>query len=345
MLLDETFMQRGIELALLGQGEVAPNPMVGAVIVYNNKIIGEGYHQKFGEAHAEVNAINSVLDISVLSESTIFVTLEPCAHFGKTPPCADLIVKHKFKRVVIGCVDTFSEVKGKGIERMRQAGIDVTVGCLENECRELNKHFFTYHEKKRPFLFLKWAQTLNGKLDSGTHDKTITWISSPESKTLVHTWRNKHQAILIGRKTVENDNSSLTIRAISGKNPVRVILDSNLKIPLTYTVFNDEAPTIVLNLLKSEVSHGVEFIQLNEMSPSEIVKALYEKNIISVLIEGGAQTLQSFIDADLWDEAAVIVGTSSFEKGTNAPLLNSQVNHSFEYFGDTISMYSKTKKL
>ena len=341
MLLDETFMQRGIDLALLGQGNVAPNPMVGAVIVYNNKIIGEGYHQKFGEAHAEVNAINSVLDVSVLSESTIFVTLEPCAHFGKTPPCADLIVKHKFKRVVIGCVDTFSEVKGKGIERMRQAGIDVTVGCLENECRELNKHFFTYHEKKRPFLFLKWAQTLNGKLDSGTHDQTITWISSPESKTLVHTWRNKHQAILIGRKTVENDNSSLTVRAISGKNPLRVVLDSNLKLPLTHAVFNDEAPTIVLNMLKSEPVQGIEFIQLNEMSPSAIVKALYDKNIISVLIEGGAQTLQSFIDADMWDEAAVIVGTASFEKGTNAPQLKSQVNHSFEYFGDTISMYSK----
>lgn len=341
MLLDETFMQRGIDLALLGQGNVAPNPMVGAVIVYNNKIIGEGYHQKFGEAHAEVNAINSVLDVSVLSESTIFVTLEPCAHFGKTPPCADLIVKHKFKRVVIGCVDTFSEVKGKGIERMRQAGIDVTVGCLENECRELNKHFFTYHEKKRPFLFLKWAQTLNGKLDSGTHDQTITWISSPESKTLVHTWRNKHQAILVGRKTVENDDPSLTVRTISGANPTRIVLDSALKLPLTHSVFNKKSKTFVFNIKKSEKVQNIEFVKLKEMTPKSILETLYELNIISVLIEGGAETLQSFINVDLWDEAAIITGTTTFANGTDAPQLKSQVNHSFEYFGDTISMYSK----
>lgn len=341
MLLDDKFMQRGIELALLGQGNVAPNPMVGAVIVYNRKIIGEGYHQKFGEAHAEVNAFESVEDKSQLSESTIYVTLEPCSHYGKTPPCADLLVKHKFKRVVIGCVDTFSEVQGKGIERLREAGIDVHIGCLENECRELNKQFFTFHEKKRPFIFLKWAQTINGKLDNGIPDQTVTWISSPESKTLVHKWRNAHQAILVGRKTVENDNPSLTVRAITGKNPIRIVLDSELKLALTHSVFNKESKTIVFNLKKSEVVQEIEFVQLEEMTPKSILEALYDLNIISVLIEGGAQTLQSFIDSELWDEAAIITGNSSFEEGTNAPQLKHKINHSFEYFGDRISMYSK----
>ena len=341
MLSDDKFMQRGIELALLGQGKVAPNPMVGAVIVYQGGIIGEGYHQQFGEAHAEVNAINSVKDKSILSESTIYVTLEPCSHFGKTPPCADLIVKHKFKRAVIGCQDTFSEVQGKGIVRLQEAGIVVRVGCLENECRELNKQFFTFNEKKRPFIFLKWAQTSNGKLDSGTSNQKVTWISSPESKTIVHQWRNTHQAILVGRKTIENDNPSLTVRAISGTNPIRLVLDSELKLPLTYSVFNNESKTIVFNLKKSEKVQNIEFVKLTEMTPKSILEALYELNIISVLIEGGAQTLQSFINVDLWDEAAIITGAATFENGTNAPELKRQVNHSFEYFGDTISMYSK----
>jgi len=334
-------MRRGIDLAMLGQGYVAPNPMVGAVIVYNGKIIGEGYHRQFGEAHAEVNAINNVKDKSLLAESTIYVTLEPCAHHGKTPPCADLIAKYNFKRVVIGCIDTFSEVQGKGIVRLKEAGIEVNVGCLDNECRELNKQFFTFHEKQRPFVFLKWAQTTNGKLDNGNSDQTITWISSPESKTLVHKWRNEHQAILVGRKTVENDNPSLTVRAITGKNPIRIVLDSELRLPLTRAVFNSESKTIVLNLRKTEVNNEVEFLQLNELTPTSILEALYQLNIISVLIEGGAQTLQSFIDADLWDEAAIITGASSFEKGTDAPKLEHKSTHSFDYFGDTFSIYSK----
>ena len=334
-------MQRGIDLALLGQGKVAPNPLVGAVIVHNDIIIGEGYHQEFGKSHAEVNAIQCVSDKSLLSESTIYVTLEPCAHFGKTPPCADLIVKHRFKRVVIGCIDTFSKVKGKGIAHLEKNGIDVQVGCLENECRELNEHFFTFHEKKRPYVFLKWAQTINGKLDNGDSNGAITWISSPESQTLVHSWRNKYQAILIGRKTVENDNPSLTVRAVTGTNPIRIILDSNLTLISNYSIFNSDSRTLVLNLKKSENKNGIEFIQLEDMRPTSILNALYKLNIISVLIEGGAQTLQSFIDAELWDEAAIITGASTFEKGTDAPEIKTKIKHSFEYFGDTVSMYSK----
>lgn len=341
MLVDEKFMQRGIELALLGQGNVAPNPLVGAVIVHQGKIIGEGYHKKYGEAHAEVNAVNSVLDISLLSEATIYVTLEPCAHVGKTSPCANLIVQHQFKRVVIGCVDSFSAVSGKGIERIRESGIDVTVGCLENECRQLNKHFFTFHEKNRPFVFLKWAQTLDGKIDNGNHNQNVTRISSEESKTLVHQWRNNHQAILVGRKTVENDNPSLTVRAVFGKNPIRIVLDPKANLALDYNIFNNEARTFVLNLLKNKTIDNVEYIKLNNLSPISILEKLTELNIISVLIEGGAQTLQSFIDANLWDEAAILQGNVSFEEGTYAAKLNRKSNYSFEYFGDTISMYSK----
>lgn len=338
-------MQRGIDLALLGQGNVAPNPMVGAVIVHNGKIIGEGYHEEFGKAHAEVNAIKSVQDKSLLSESIIYVTLEPCAHQGKTPPCTDLIVQNQFKRVVIGCIDTFSEVSGKGIERLKNAGIEFEVGCLEKECRELNKHFFTFHEKNRPFVFLKWAETINGKLDNGSNNQTVTIVSSPESKTLVHHWRRNHQAILVGKNTILNDNPSLTVRAINGKNPIRIVLDSNSSLTTSYKVFNKDTRTIILNLVKNAFINEVEYIQIRDMTTKSILQKLSELGVISVLIEGGAQTLKSFIDDDLWDEIAVIKGTSTFEKGTNAPQLKSQVNHSFEYFGDTISIYSKTNKL
>jgi len=342
---DEKFMKRCIELALLGQGNVAPNPMVGAVIVFEGKIISEGYHHEFGKAHAEVNAVNSVSNKSLLSKATIYVSLEPCSHHGKTPPCTDLLVQHQFKRVVIGCLDTFSEVSGKGVQRLKDAGIDVTIGCLELECRQLNKHFFTFHEKKRPFIFLKWAQTVNGKIDNDSNDKNITWISSPESKTLVHQWRNNHQAILVGKNTIKNDNPSLTVRAVSGKNPIRIILDSNANLTLDYNVFNNEARTIVLNLVKKETIDNVEYIKLNNLSPISILQKLTELNIISVLIEGGAQTLQSFIDANLWDEAAILHGNVSFEEGTNAPIFSAKSNYSFEYFGDTISMYSKNDKI
>lgn len=345
MLSDEKFMKRGIELAQLAQGNVAPNPMVGAVIVYNNKIIGEGYHQQFGGPHAEVNAVNNVEDQSLLSQSTIYVTLEPCSHFGKTPPCVDLIIKHKFKRVVIGARDPYAEVNGNGIQQLENNGIDTTLNCLENECRNLNKHFFTFHEKKRPYIFLKWAQTINGKIDNGSNDQKITWISSSESKTLVHQWRKQHQAILIGKNTVENDNPSLTVRAVNGRNPIRIILDSDASLKLDYNVFNNEAKTIVFNLIKQEKINNIEFIQLNNMSIEAIIKKLTELNIISVLIEGGAQTLQSFIDTDLWDEIAILEGTPIFNEGTNAPILNKKSNYSFEYFGDTVSIYSKNKNI
>jgi len=343
---DNHFMNRCIELARKGKGHVAPNPLVGAVIVHNGKIIGEGYHEKYGQAHAEVNAVNSVKDQSLLSEATIYVSLEPCAHFGKTPPCADLLAHHNFSRVVVGCTDTFDQVSGKGIEKLQNAGIDVTIGVLEKECRTLNKHFFTFHEKKRPFVFLKWAETTNGLIDSdenkeavtGSNLAGVTWISVPEVKSRVHKWRSEHMAILVGRKTVEADNPSLTVREVAGTNPIRVIIDSQAQLTLDYAVFNDEANTIVINTKKSENLDGVEYIQLDEINPETLLNTLYEKGIQSVFIEGGATTLQSFIDVNLWDEACTIVGQGTFEKGTKAPQIVG-IHTEELFFGDTLKHY------
>ncbi len=243
MVSDEKYMLRALQLAGSGGVAVAPNPLVGAVIVLNNRIIGEGYHRQYGEAHAEVNAVNSVEDPSVLNEATIYVTLEPCSHFGKTPPCADLLVKHRFKRVVIAQIDPFAEVSGRGIERLRNAGIQVDCGILEEAAKELNKRFLTFHMKKRPFVTLKWAQTRDGFIDrdrSETNAKGIQWISQPETQVYTHHLRSTEQAILVGWKTVENDNPSLTTRAFHGKNPLRIVIDPQLKAPKNARLFTDE---------------------------------------------------------------------------------------------------------
>lgn len=341
MSIDEFYMNRCIELARLGQGHVAPNPMVGSIIVHEGKIIGEGYHRKFGEAHAEVNAIHSVEDKRLLAESTIYVTLEPCSHFGKTPPCADLLVQHKFKKVVIGSLDPHSAVQGKGIKRLKENNITVEVGCLENACKTLNKHFFTFHEKQRPYVLLKWAETMNGKLDCGNHAGSVTPISSKESKVLVHTLRNEYQAILVGKKTVEHDNPQLTTRVVVGKNPIRVVLDSELQLNLNHAVFDNSSRTIVLNVIKTERKEHIEFVQLPNMSTQSILNALFDLKIISVMVEGGLQTLNSFIEANHWDEAILLKSKVVCDQGTDAPIINQPINHSFEYFGDTISVYSK----
>ncbi len=293
-------MQRCIDLARLGAGNVAPNPMVGSVIVCDDKVIGEGFHQIYGEAHAEVNALKNVQDKSLLSKSTIYVSLEPCAHFGKTPPCADLIIENRFKRVVIGCSDSFVEVSGKGVQKLKDAGIEVTIGVLEKECRELNKRFFTFHEKKRPYIVLKWAQTKDGFIDKKRSDsiQEINWISAPETKLLVHKWRSEEQGILVGKNTILKDNPTLTVREIEGINPVRIILDSQLELKNSTKVFNSESPTIIFNLIKDEKNDNLEWIKLSDMHVLSILDALYKKNIQSVFIEGGALTLQSFIDSD-----------------------------------------------
>lgn len=341
MIEDVTYMQRCIELAQLGIRKVYPNPMVGAVIVHNNKIIGEGYHKLYGNEHAEVNAINSVKNKSLLSESTIYVSLEPCAHQGKTPPCADLLVHHNFKRVVIGCKDIFSEVSGKGIKRLEHNNIPVTLGVLEKECKALNKRFFTFHEKKRPYIILKWAETKDGFIDKKRTNKIreINWITQPETQTLVHKWRSEEHAILVGSNTVLSDNPTLTVRNVSGENPIRIVIDPTLKCKESSKIFNNESKTIVINRKKSEEKEHLKHIQTEDFSTQNILTLLYKENIQSILIEGGAQTIQYFIDTNQWDEARVLIGQNTFEDGIKSPQLNIQPSSHLDFFGDRIYYY------
>jgi len=345
---DEKYMQRALYLAKLGKGNVAPNPMVGSVIVCEGKIIGEGYHQKCGEAHAEVNAINSVKDKSLLSQSTIYVNLEPCAHFGKTPPCSNLIIDSKIPRVVIGCVDSFAEVAGKGIEKMQKAGIDVKVGVLEQEALHLNRRFFTFHSKKRPYIILKWAQSANGfmDIDRTQSQKGIFWITQAETKTLVHKWRAEETGILVGRKTVENDNPSLTCRDYFGNNPFRIVIDKDLKVDYTdKNVVNQEATTYIFNQKKSEQINTSYFINLDDFSLENILFELYKRDVQSLIIEGGKYTLEQFIKENLWDEARVLTGTTNIFKGTKAPILHQPIVDSYFFGKDRVEIIRNSSKL
>jgi diaminohydroxyphosphoribosylaminopyrimidine deaminase/5-amino-6-(5-phosphoribosylamino)uracil reductase len=340
---DELYMRRCIELAQLGARFVAPNPMVGAVIIHNDIIIGEGYHKMYGEAHAEVNAINSVENKALLSESTIYINLEPCAHFGKTPPCVDLIIENKFKRVVIGCTDPYHEVSGKGIKKLKKAGIETLIGVLEQECLNLNKRFFTFHQKERPYVILKWAQTQDGYIDRIRTEKDtkkgINWISSPETQTLVHHWRSQEQAILVGRKTIEVDNPSLTVREVYGKNPIRIVIDSQLQIKPESTIYSDGVKTIIFNRLKHEENDKITYYKLKSTDTSTILRALYELNIQSVFVEGGSRTLQYFLVNHVWDEARVIVGQTKFTDGVKAPIIQGVPKFSERFSEDTIYYY------
>jgi diaminohydroxyphosphoribosylaminopyrimidine deaminase/5-amino-6-(5-phosphoribosylamino)uracil reductase len=313
------FMKRALYLARLGAGKVAPNPMVGCVIVHEGKIIGEGFHQKYGEAHAEVNAINSVIDKSLLSASTVYVTLEPCAHFGKTPPCADLLVKHQVKKVVICNVDSNPLVGGKGIEKLKNVGIEVETGLLAAEGRQLNKRFFTYIEKKRPYLILKWAQTADGFIAKANFD--AIQISGALSRRFVHKMRSEESAIMVGTNTARFDNPSLNIRFWTGKNPMRVVIDKQLSLLPNAKILDDNQPTICYNLLENKVLGNTIYVKLN---PSlgfveQIIAHLYQKNIQSILIEGGTILLQHFIEAGLWDEAIVLSSPTLLETGIKAP--------------------------
>lgn len=339
---DEKYMRRALQLAKLGGVSVAPNPLVGAVIVHNDQIIGEGYHQKYGEAHAEVNAVNSVKDKTLLSEAEIYVTLEPCSHFGKTPPCAELLIRSQFKRVIIAQVDPFSEVAGRGIEKLENAGIQVEQGILEDEAKELNKRFITFHTKKRPFITLKWAQTKDGFIDldrSKNQEKGINWISQPETQTITHRIRGTEQAILVGWKTILNDNPSLTTRAFKGSDPIRIVLDPQLQAPKEASVFTDGKQTIVLNLLQNGEMNNVRYIRLDKMDSLSVLEALYQNNIHSVLIEGGAATLAHFIESGLWDEALVITGENKFGSGLKAPLISKNPLKTTRFGRDSLSYF------
>ncbi|MDA3615648.1 bifunctional diaminohydroxyphosphoribosylaminopyrimidine deaminase/5-amino-6-(5-phosphoribosylamino)uracil reductase RibD [Chitinophagaceae bacterium LY-5] len=344
----EIYMRRCIELARKGLGKVAPNPMVGAVLVHNNRIIGEGYHQEYGKAHAEVNCINSVSADNkyLIADSTIYVSLEPCAHYGKTPPCADLIVASNIKKVVIGCADPFEAVNGKGIAILKNAGIDVITGVLETECKKLIKRFTTYHLGKRPYIVLKWAESNDGII-AKVNERTA--ISNALSNRLVHRWRSEEQAILVGTNTAIIDNPKLNSRLFPGRDPLRIVIDRQNKLDGSNHLLSDDLPTIVLNDHLNKTNNRKQFIAV-DASESESafleksILKLYEAGITSILVEGGAKTLQSFIDAGLWDEARVITNaTLNLQNGIDAPrLLNSTLIKTLFLDTDRIQYYTRS---
>lgn len=332
MEIHEKYIKRCIELAKNGLGTTYPNPLVGSVIVHNDKIIGEGWHKKSGESHAEVNAVNSVRDKSLLKESTIYVSLEPCSHFGKTPPCADMIVKNQIPNVVIGTVDPFAKVCGAGIQKLKDAGINVIVGVLEEECNELNKRFFTFHTKKRPYIILKWAETSDGYIAplSKEENKPV-WITNKYSRQLVHKWRSEEQAILIGTQTAIDDNPKLDVRDWSGTNPVRIVLDKSVRISKENLIFDSSASTILLTQEDLDFSKSVV---------KQVVDRLFEEKIQSLIVEGGAKTLQSFIDENLWDEARVFIGNTYFNEGIKAPVIKRNFLRKQKIVNDELINYS-----
>ena len=336
-MTDKTFIKRCIELAKKAEGKTYPNPLVGSIIVHNGKIIGEGYHEKEGENHAEINAINSVENIHLLKDSTIYVTLEPCSHFGKTPPCANKIVEIGFKKVVIGTLDSHEKVNGKGKELLENAGIEVVSGVLEEDCKDLNKRFFTFHQKKRPFIILKWAESADGFLDK---DFKPTQIGNPLTKQFVHTLRSEEHAILVGTNTALTDNPSLTTREISGRNPVRILIDFDLKVPQNFKIYNEETETLVFNSLKDSQDKHIKFIKIEKKNfLQNLMEKLYENNIQSVIIEGGSFTLKQFIEANLWDEAIVIKNENLIlENGTKAPEFDIEA-YKTENFRDNILLF------
>ncbi|WP_121338537.1 bifunctional diaminohydroxyphosphoribosylaminopyrimidine deaminase/5-amino-6-(5-phosphoribosylamino)uracil reductase RibD [Flavobacterium sp. 123] len=325
MKIHEKYIQRCIELAKNGLGTTYPNPMVGSVIVHNDVIIGEGWHKKAGEPHAEVNAINSVKDKSLLQKATIYVSLEPCSHFGKTPPCCDLIIKNKIPNVIIGSVDPNIKVAGNGIKKLIEAGANVTVGILETECYDLNKRFFTFHQKKRPYIILKWAETKDGFIAPIEKlEQKPVWITNPYSRQLVHKWRTEEQSILVGTQTVIDDNPKLNARDWYGNNPIRLVIDQNNRITKNSHIFDNQTKTIIFSKIKTEIAEEntiFEVIDFEQNIAQQIIVILYKYQIQSVIIEGGKQTLQTFIDANLWDEARIFVGNSRFNTGTKAPKL------------------------
>ncbi len=344
MNTNEKYMKRSLELARLGAGEVSPNPMVGCVIVHEGKIIGEGFHRKYGGPHAEVNAIHSVKNPEFLKESTLYVTLEPCAHYGLTPPCSDLIVEKQIPKVVIGTVDPFAEVAGKGIEKMKKTGIKVEVGILQEECREINKRFFTFHEKGRPYIFLKWAQTQDGFIDKERVSEDFgepTWITGDLALRLVHKIRSEEDAILVGRKTAEKDNPSLTVRHWTGKNPTRLVIDNGLQLNNDLNLFNGSAKTLVFNSLKSENLENLLFIKTDNKKNtlSQILEEMHKQRILSVIVEGGKQLLESFIEQNLWDEAHVFTGPKFFGTGIQAPKISGNLVSTEKLDNDTLFVF------
>jgi diaminohydroxyphosphoribosylaminopyrimidine deaminase/5-amino-6-(5-phosphoribosylamino)uracil reductase len=341
---DEVFMHRCIELAAHAAGNVAPNPMVGAVLVHEGRIIGEGYHRQFGRPHAEVNCINSVAeeDKVLVPRSTLYVSLEPCAHYGKTPPCADLIIQKQIPKVVIGTRDPFTEVNGKGIEKLQQAGVEVIQGILENECVQLNKRFFTFHTQHRPYIILKWAETTDGRISSGTADRLL--ISNEFTNRLVHKWRSEEAAILVGTNTALLDDPSLNVRLVKGNDPIRLVIDMDLSLPVHLKIFDQSQRTIIFNAITHEERAPMNYYQITDdvSLVQQVLNACFQLKIQSIIVEGGAKTLQSFIDDGSWDEARIITNTNMFAgAGLPAPALSNAVMIKQEkVHTDTISYFA-----
>lgn len=344
---DEKYMNRCLQLAVLGSGSVSPNPMVGALLVHDGNIIGEGYHKMYGEAHAEVNCISGVnkTNWNLIPESTMYVSLEPCTHFGKTPPCTDLIIRSQIRKVVIGCQDIYTQVNGKGIQKLKDAGIEVITGVLENDCRQINHRFFTFHSKQRPYIILKWAESANHKIANEDFQRVL--ISNDYSNLLVHKWRSEEAAIMAGTNTILYDDPFLNNRHWTGKSPARLILDMKLRLPKSSNVFNREISTIVFNGIKSEVIGNMVY---HKIEPENLLQGmmqfLYNTNLQSVLVEGGAKLIQSFIDENLWDEARVITNEKlKIIKGISSPVLSSFILEKQErYESDQIVYYRNPGK-
>lgn len=347
--MEETkYMRRCFELAQKGLGNVAPNPMVGAVIVHDGKIIGEGYHMQWGGPHAEVNAITSVMDQSLLKESTIYVSLEPCSHYGKTPPCAKLITEKGIPEVVIANVDPFPEVSGRGIRMLQEAGIKVRSGLLEEEGWLLNKRFFTFHEKKRPFVILKWAQSEDGYMDHERANGAPAYhFSNDKTSKICHQLRASESAILVGTNTALLDNPSLTVRHVTGKNPTRILIDKNLEVPIHYNIYNGEAPTLVFTEKKATSNTNAEFVHIDfpegKIRIQDLLHELYERKLQSLIVEGGNALLNSFLQSNLWDEIQQeTVRGLSIGNGVQAPLPQGILYEQIAYGNNTISRYRNT---
>ncbi|WP_339710113.1 bifunctional diaminohydroxyphosphoribosylaminopyrimidine deaminase/5-amino-6-(5-phosphoribosylamino)uracil reductase RibD [uncultured Kriegella sp.] len=347
MNIHEKYISRCISLGKNGQPAAYPNPSVGCVLVYGDMIIGEGYTSAYGGAHAEVNAIASVKNKALLKDSTLYSTLEPCSHFGKTPPCADLIVKNNIPNVVIGILDPHKKVAGRGLKRLRDAGCEVIEGVLAKECREHHNRFLTFHEKKRPYILLKWAQSLDGFIapakEKRNKEPEPFWITSQPSRQRVHQWRSEEQAILVGTTTVLEDNPKLDVRHWSGKNPIRVVLDKDLKIKGNYHVLDGTIPTIIFTTQTDDSKYieGIEYsiIDFSANIPQQINSQLHKRNVLSILVEGGKRTIETFVEANLWDEARIFTGNTVFKKGITAPKLSGKLVTQEYSYTDTLNTF------
>ena len=338
----EYFINKCIELAKMGNSDVSPNPMVGSIIVSDNKIIGSGYHKSYGHDHAEVNAINNVKDKSLLNKSILYVNLEPCCHFGKTPPCADLIIKNKIAKVVIGCVDPNSKVSGKGIKKLKDNSVDVIYGILNKECKELNKRFFTFNKLKRPYIILKWAKSSDNFISPHNQIEPF-WMTSEKSKKTVHKWRSQEDSILVGTNTAIIDNPRLNVRLVKGKNPIRIVIDKKLNLSKDLEVFNTDVKTIILNEVKSFSSATNDYLKVDFSDLiNQLLDKLYELNIMSMIVEGGAFTINKFINENAYDEIRIFTTPEKLKKGVKSPIIPIiKKIYSNDYDGDLLEIYRK----